>query len=75
MYTHVDVHGSEYVYVHAHMRARIGGAVATSAAPHRAPTKRVAVARRRPKAAHTEGNVVTDAVFHAPMFALNAFVE
>jgi hypothetical protein len=32
------------------------------------------VVARRPaeKAAHTEDNVVTAAVFHAPMFALNA---
>jgi hypothetical protein len=28
-----------------------------------------------PQAAHTEDNEVTDAVFHAPMFALNADAE
>jgi hypothetical protein len=28
--------------------------------------------RRAEKPAHTCSNVVTDAVFHAPMFALNA---
>jgi hypothetical protein len=28
-----------------------------------------------PEAAHTEANVVTAAVFHAPMFALNADAE
>jgi hypothetical protein len=39
------------------------------------PTERIrCVARRWPKAAHTWNNVVTDAVFHAPMFALNANV-
>ena len=30
--------------------------------------------RRRPKAEHTVYKVVTDAVFHVPMFALNADV-
>jgi hypothetical protein len=30
------------------------------------------IAHRRPKAAHTDSNVVTAAVFHEPMFALNA---
>ncbi len=47
-------------------------------APHRRPAERVLpeVARRRAgKAAHTAYNVVTDAVFHAPMFALNAFAD
>ncbi len=40
---------------------------------HRTPTDRVRrMARRRPKAAHTELIHVRDAVFHAPMFALNA---
>jgi hypothetical protein len=31
--------------------------------------------RQAEKAAHTLNNVVTDAVFHAPMFALNADAE
>jgi hypothetical protein len=35
------------------------------------PSAPAAVARRRPKAAHTWDNVVSDAMFHAPMFALN----
>ncbi len=40
---------------------------------HRRPTDRVRrMARRRPKAAHTDIMHVRDAVFHAPMFALNA---
>ena len=39
-------------------------------------TRPPAVARRPgPKAAHTAPNVVTPAVFHAPMFALNADAE
>jgi hypothetical protein len=55
---------------------RIGGATAHNG-PRRTddPAERVppAVARRRAeKAAHTAYNVVTRAVFHAPMFALNA---
>ncbi len=46
----------------------------TTAAPHRRPTERVRRGvRRRPKAAHTLVKSLTDAVFHAPMFALNAF--
>ncbi len=45
----------------------------TTAVPHRRPTGRVNhVACRWPKAAHTEAMLNTDAVFHAPMFALNA---
>ena len=39
-------------------------------------TRPPAVARRPgPKAAYTAYNVVTRAVFHAPMFALNADAE
>jgi hypothetical protein len=55
----------------------------TSAAPPRTtaahasatdPAQSAAV-RARPKAAHTKYNVVTEAVFHAPMFALKADAE
>jgi hypothetical protein len=60
-------------------RARIGGP-ATHNGPRRIhdPAERVppAVARRRAgKAAHTQYMFDTAAVFHAPMFALNAFAE
>jgi hypothetical protein len=49
---------------------------AQEAAPHRSPAERVRhSARRRAEKAHTEANVVTDAVFHAPMFALNAVAD
>ena len=50
-----------------HMRAcaRRLGAAAHKPRRQRKPTVRV-------KTFHTEDNVVTDAVFHAPMFALNA---
>jgi hypothetical protein len=37
------------------------------------PSASADVARRRPKAAHTWLKSLTDAVFHAPMFALNAY--
>ncbi len=46
------------------------------AAPHRIPAERIRRgARRRPKAAHTRHKLVTRAVFHAPMFALNTYAE
>jgi hypothetical protein len=45
---------------------------AQRAALHRRAAERARRSeRRRPDAAHTQYNVVTDAVFHAPMFALN----
>ncbi len=64
-------------YTCAHMSARISGAARTQRdAPHRRPAERVedacGGAPQGRKAAHTYSNVVTDAVFHAPMFALNA---
>jgi hypothetical protein len=63
-----------------HARARIGGAAAHNG-PRRIerPAERVppAVARRpgREGGFHTAYMFDTDAVFHAPMFALNAFAE
>jgi hypothetical protein len=61
----------------AHARSRIGGAVAqTGRAASKPDRARPAIVRAAgPGAAHTASNVVTDAVFHAPMFALNAFAE
>ena len=45
----------------------------TTAAPHRRPAERVRRGvHRRSKAAHTMPMFDPDAVFHAPMFALNA---
>ena len=43
--------------------------------PHRTQTERIPPPWRAagPKAAHTLDNELTEAVFHAPMFALNAF--
>ncbi len=58
-----------------HLHARIGGAAAGAQRPRmrRRPTERGPPrCARGPKAALTEDNVVTRAVFHAPMFALNA---
>jgi len=55
-------------------RTRIGGAAAHTR-PRRIEARQSASAIVRaagPRAAHTEDNVVTRAVFHAPMFALNA---
>ncbi len=55
-------------------RARIGGAAAHNR-PRRTEARPSASAVLRaagPRAAHTPCNVVTAAVFHAPMFALNA---
>ena len=56
-------------------RVRIGGAAAHNR-PRRieAPAERVrhSARRRADKAARPSDNEVTDAVFHAPMFALNA---
>jgi hypothetical protein len=58
--------------IRAHRRRRS----AQRAAPHRRPAERARdVACRRPKAAHTEAMFDTDAVFHAPMFALNVDAE
>jgi hypothetical protein len=43
------------------------------ASPHQRPIERVRrIGRRWWKAAHTLAMFDTDAVFHAPMFALNA---
>ncbi len=52
------------------MRAHIGRA-AVHIEPR--PSASATVRRRRPKAAHTPYNEVTDAVFHAPMFTLNSY--
>ena len=77
VHTHVDCRGSEYAHVHRHTCARTSAVpLRTSAAPHRAPTERARRSvRRRPKAAHTWYNEVSDTVFHAPMFAPKYVVE
>jgi hypothetical protein len=56
------------------VRTRIGGAAAHNR-PRRIearPSASAIVRAAGPEAALTEANVVTDAVFHAPMSALNA---
>ncbi len=58
-------------------RARIGGAAAHNR-PRRTearPSAPAIVRAAGPGAAHTLYNVVTAAVFHAPMLVLNADVE
>ncbi len=58
-------------------RARFGGAAAHNR-PRRTearPSASAVVRAAGPGAAHTEANVVTAAVFHAPMLALNADAE
>jgi hypothetical protein len=62
-----------------HTRARIGGPAAHNR-PRRfddppSASHRQLRAARAEKAAHTPDNVVTEAVFHAPMFALNVFAD
>jgi len=67
----------ERVPARVRTRARIGRA----AAHHRPfctearPSASAVVRAAGPRAAHTEDNVVTRAVFHAPMLALNADAE
>ncbi len=58
-------------------RAPIGGAAAHNAPRNTEarPSASAIVRAAGPGAAYTEDNVVTAAVFHAPMFALNAFAE
>jgi hypothetical protein len=73
-----QVHIYLYTSVHTRARAHRRSRRAQRHAPHRRPgrARPAAVARRRAeKAAHTEAMSDTDAVFHAPMFALNAEVE
>jgi hypothetical protein len=63
--------------VPARVRTRIGGAAAHNR-PRCIEARPSASAIVRPpgrEAAHTQYNEVTDAVFHAPMFALNADAE
>ncbi len=61
----------------AHARARIGGAAAHNR-PRRTearPSASAIVRAAGPGAAHTPSKFDTDAVFHAPMLALNAFAD
>ncbi len=52
----------------------IGGVATHRSAASKADRAHVCAALRATAGtAHTEDDVVTDAVFHAPMFALNAF--
>ena len=74
-YLHPRPRASECLHVCA--RARIGGAAAHNR-PHRIearPSASAIVRAAEPGAAHTWYNVVTDAVFHAAIIALNADAE
>jgi hypothetical protein len=81
IHTWTSAAASTYACEHTHARAhrrRRRAQVPHRTAPHRTEPRNsapAAVARRRPKAAHTISNVRTRAVFHAPMFALNAVAD
>jgi hypothetical protein len=76
LHTWTPAHARAHTSAHTHARAHRRRRRAQRPALHRRPAERVprAVARQPgpKKAAHTFVNVVTAAVFHAPMFALNA---
>ena len=70
---HTSTSAAASTYTRAHIRACVS-AMSSPQVPRRTeprPSAPAAVARRRPKAAHTLDNEVSDAMFHAPMFALN----
>ncbi len=66
-------------YINSYMRTRAHASAAPprATAAHASATDRAqsAAVRAGPEAAHTLDNVVTEAVFHAPMFALKADAE
>jgi hypothetical protein len=73
---------STYALMHIATCARTRARAQTSAPPratiaHASATDRAqsAAVRARPEAAHTKDKSVTEAVFHAPMSALNADAE
>ncbi len=66
-----------YIYIYIHDIPSLVQAAPRTTARTGSTTRRARPAcggapPRAGKAAHTPYNVVTDAVFHAPMFALNA---
>jgi hypothetical protein len=62
---------------HARARAETSAPPPRTTAAHASATDRAqsAAVRAGPEAAHTEDKSVTEAVFHAPMFALKADAE
>jgi hypothetical protein len=62
---HADRHIPVYIYIHMYIKMGMYG-TSNNGRVH---------PRRRPEAAHTVYKVVTDAVFHSSMFALNADAE
>jgi hypothetical protein len=78
-HTWAPAHARAHRTAHTRARAHRPSRRARRPAPHRRPRRaRPACAGAPPgpeRAAHTEAMFNTDAVFHAPMFALNAFAE
>ena len=79
MCTHVDTCASKYLcvcdYTHTHMRARASAVPPRTTPAHVEDRPSASAAGRtvgRTRCAHTYSILITDAVFHAPMFALNA---
>ncbi len=74
--TGTPAHARAHASTHTHARALRRRHCAQRPAPHRRPVEHVSLGGAPPgpeKAAHTRSNVVTRAMFHAPMLALNAF--
>ena len=81
-YIYIDINVYKHTYMHIHIQyicvyiyvhLYVHPSVPTRGCTYHAAAR--AGAPPGPKAAHTRSNVVTDAVFHAPMFALNADAE
>jgi hypothetical protein len=68
-HTWTPAHARAHTSTHTHARAHTGPRRTDDPPSASRPRWRAAGPER---AAHTDSNVVTDAVFHAPMFALNA---
>ena len=73
----IHIHPNMHGYIRARAHTKTSAAPLRATAAHASATDRAqsAAVRAGPEAAHTENNVVTEAVFHAPMFALKADAE
>jgi hypothetical protein len=69
---HARAHTSAHTRARAHRRRRRAQRPAPRIDDPPSASRRGGAPPGAEKAAHTSDNVVTDAVFHAPMFALNA---
>jgi hypothetical protein len=74
---HIRPYTHSYIRTQKHTRAETSAASPRTTGAHASVTDRArsAALRAGPRAAHTLYNVVTEAVFHAPMFALKADAE